>query len=426
MQNGGTILNIRSIEEINKKIEEGEATVLTAEEVSNLVRNGEEPKAEDIDVITTGTCGIMSGTAAIFHVKAGEPGSFKKAKKVLLNGVPGFPGPCPNEWLGSVDMVVYGTSHGVYDEDYGGGFLFKDIISRKDIEIEVESIHGEKIKSTVNIDDFGTARMIGTRLAFKNYTAFINPTNKPVASIFHAIEMGGPYEGLSFSGCGELNPLQNDPVMNAIKTGTKVLMCGSEGIIIGNGTRSAPEKPNLMISADMFEMDPHYIGGFKTAAGPEIFNSVAAAIPVLNEDILKNTYVINKDIPLPVADIHGRHLPLGSTNYAEVWEGTDERPVYSSENCRNCEVCIVRERCPTGAYAETLNTRRCFGCGMCAYSCPFEAFQMKRGEIKFERENKVIDIPIICRQSDIKRARELAYELKKRVLEGNFSISKCY
>jgi len=419
-------LNIRSIEEINQRIERGEATVLTAEEVSNLVREGKEPRAEDIDVITTGTCGIMSGTAAIFHVKAGEPGSFKKAKKVLLNGVPGFPGPCPNEWLGSVDMMVYGTAHSIYDKNYGGGFLFNDIVSGKDIEIEVESINGEKIKSTVNIEGFGTARIIGTRLAFKNYTAFINPSEKSVASIFHAIEMEGPYKGLSFSGCGELNPLQNDPVMNTLKTGTKVLMCGSEGIVIGNGTRSTVEKPNLMISADMFDMDPHFIGGFKTAAGPEVFNSVAAAIPVLNDEILKNTYILNEDIPLPVADIRGRHMPLGTTNYASVWENVDERPQYIPQNCMDCKVCIVRDRCPTRAYNDIFDTGRCFGCGMCAYSCPYGTFEMKRGEIQFEAEKGMIDIPIICRQSDIKRARELADELKKRVLEGNFSISKCY
>ncbi|MGZ7160374.1 MAG: methanogenesis marker 16 metalloprotein [Methanobacterium sp.] len=419
-------MNIRSIEEINQKIQQGEATVLTAEEVSNLVREGKEPKVEDVDVITTGTCGVMSGTAALFHIKAGEPGSFKKAKKVLLNGVPGFPGPCPNEWLGSVDMIVYGTSHSIYHEDYGGGFLFNDIISGKDIEIEVESINGEKIKSTINIEDFSTARMIGTRLAFKNYTAFINPSAKPVSSIFHAIEMDGPYKGLSFSGCGELNPLQNDPVMNTIKTGTKVLMCGSEGIVIGNGTRSTPDKPNLMISADMYEMNPHFVGGFKTAAGPEIFNSVAAAIPVLNDEVIKNTYIVNKDINLPIADIKGRHLPLGSTNYAQVWENNDERPLHVRENCMDCEVCIVRERCPTGAFSGTLNTNMCFGCGMCAYSCPYGSFKMNRGEIEFKAGDKIINIPIVCRQSDIKRARELAAELKKRINEGRFLISKCY
>lgn len=419
-------MNIRSIEEIKQKIQQGDATVLTAEEVSNLVREGKEPKAEDIDVITTGTCGVMSGTAAVFHIKVGEPGSFKKAKNVFLNGVPGFPGPCPNEWLGSVDMIVYGTSHSIYDKDYGGGFLFNDIISGNDIETEVESIDGEKMKSSINIDDFGTARMIGTRLAFKNYTAFINPSKKPVASIFHAIEMEGPYKGLSFSGCGELNPLQNDPVMNTIKTGTKVLMCGSEGIVIGEGTRSTREKPNLMISADMFDMDPHFLGGYKTAAGPEVFNSVAAAIPVLNDEILKNTYIINKDIGLVIADIRGRHLPLGTTTYAEVLEGADERPLYVRDNCMDCKVCIVRERCPTGAYGDILDTDMCFGCGMCAYSCSYGTFKMDLGEIKFKAGGKNFDIPIVCRQSDIKRARELAVELKNRILEGKFSISRCY
>lgn len=419
-------MNIRSIEDINQKIERGEATVLTAEEVSNLVREGEEPKAEDIDVVTTGTCGIMSGTAAVFHIKAGEPGSFKKAKRVLLNGVPGFPGPCPNEWLGSVDLIAYGTAHSVYDEDYGGGFLFNDIVRGKDIEIEVESIRGEIIRSTTNINEMGTARMIGTRLAFKNYTAFLNPTEEPVASIFHAIKMEGPFKGLSFSGCGELNPLQNDPQMKTIKTGTKVLMCGAEGIILGQGTRSSPEKPNLMISADMQDMDPHFLGGFKTSAGPEIFNTVAAAIPILRDEILKNTCVLNKDIPLPVADIRGRHKVLGFTDYASVWNDVDERPVYDPEACMDCKICMVRERCPTGAYDNTLNTGRCFGCGMCAYSCQHGAFQMKRGELKFKMDDEFVEVPVICRQSDIKRARELTEELKRRVLKDEFSISGWY
>lgn len=421
----GLVLKIRSIAEINQKINRGEATVLTAEEVSSLVREGKEPKAEDVDVVTTGTCGIMSGTAAILHVKVGEPGSFKKAKNILLNGVPGFPGPCPNEWLGSVDMIVYGTAHSVYDKDYGGGFLFKDIVSGKDIEIEVESLEGEIIKSYSNINEMGTAKMIGTRLAFKNYTAFLNPSSESVASIFHAINMEGPFQGLSFSGCGELNPLQNDPLMKTIKTGTKVLLCGSEGIVMGPGTRSSPDKPNLMISADMNHMDPHFLGGFKTSAGPEVFNSVATAIPIVDDEILKNTYIKNEEIKLPVADIRGRHKVLGFTDYASVWSDVDQRPVYHPEGCKNCEVCVVRERCPTGAYESTLNTRRCFGCGMCAYSCPFGTFEMKRGKIQFKANDKLIDVPIICRQSDIKRARELANELKRRIERNEFHISQC-
>lgn len=418
-------MRIQSIEEINKKIENGDVTVLTAEEVSSLVCEGNSLKVEDVDVVTTGTCGIMSGTAAILHVPVADPGDFKKAQNILLNGVPGFPGPCPNEWLGSVDLVIYGTAHSIYDSSYGGGFLFKDIVSGKDIDIEVESTDGDIFKTTTSIKDFGTAQMIGTRLAFKNYNSFTNPSDKLVSSIFHAIDMEGPFKGLSVSGCGQLNPLQNDPLMKVICSGSKILLNGSEGIVIGRGTRSSDEKPNLMLTADMKDMNPHYLGGFKTGAGPEIFDSVAAAIPILDQNILEQTFIMNKDIVLPVADIRGRHKILGSTNYGEVWEDSDERPVYHPTDCLNCKTCIVRERCPTGTYTDTLNTQRCFGCGMCAYSCPNNAFTMESGCVRFELDDKFIEMPIICRQSDIKRARELTAELKRKIENGNFILNNC-
>jgi putative methanogenesis marker 16 metalloprotein len=415
-------MKTRSIIEISQKIKKGKATILTAEEISNLVREGEEPSFNDVDVVTTGTCGVMSGTAAIIHVKVGEPGSFKKASKITLNGVPGFPGPCPNEWLGSVDLILYGTSHSINDPDYGGGFLFKDLVMGEEIEIEMESISGKTLKTTTNLEEIGTAQMIGTRLAFKNYTAFVNPSNESVASIFHAINMEGPFKGLSFSGCGELNPLQNDPHMKTLKTGGKVLLAGSEGIILGQGTRSTDLKPNLMISADMHTMDPYLLGGFKTAAGPEVFNSVAAAIPILNEDILKDTFILNKDIKLPIADIRGRHEVLGFTDYASVWDNIMERPVYDQDECENCQSCLVRERCPTGAYEDHVNLETCFGCGMCDYSCPYGAFEIKRGQINFQAGESMVKVPMVCRQSDLKRARKTAEELKNRILNGSFSL----
>ncbi len=418
-------MSVRSIEEINHKIKTGDAVVLTAEEVSKLVNDGDIPKVRDVDVVTTGTCGVMSGTAAIIHVPVAEPGAFKKAKKIYLNGVPGFPGPCPNEWLGSVDMIVYGTAHSSYDECYGGGFLFKDMVGGKEIEVEVESTDGKIIRSETNLEEIGTAQMIGTRLAFKNYNSFTNPSEETVSSIFHAINMEGPYKGISISGCGQLNPLQNDPLMKTICKNSNILLNNSEGIVIGSGTRSSIEKPNLMITADMADMDAHYLGGFKTGAGPEVFDTVAAAIPILDDDVLKETFILNKDIKLPVADIRGRHKVLGFTNYGEVWENSDERPVFHPENCINCETCIVRERCPTKAFTQTLNKSKCFGCGMCAYSCPNEAFTMESGSVRFKYGNDSICLPIICRQSDIKRARELTTVLKNKIEKGNFFLKSC-
>lgn len=417
----------RSITKINQKIESGNAVVLSAEEVTEMVKEGKKPKAEDVDVITTATCGIMSGTAAILHIPVAEPGSFKKAKKILLNGVPGFPGPCPNEWLGSVDLIIYGTAHSVYDANYGGGFLFKDLVRGDEIQVDVESTHGEKIKSSTTIDEMGTAKMLGIRMAFKNYTAFVNPTKKRISSIFHATDMDGPYKSLSFSGCGELNPIENDPIMQNLCPGSQVLLNGALGVVLGRGTRSTKEKPNIMIAADMKDMDSHYLGGFKTGAGPEVFDSVAVAIPIINEEILKRTYIKNEDIKLPVADIRGRHSVLGFTHYGAVWNEVDERPRYDYERCRRCTQCIVEEKCPTGAYRfENLNERKCFGCGMCVYICPYGAFQMETGSVDLEVQDEKFYLPISCRQSDIKRARELANELKKRILSGKFRINPCH
>ncbi|WP_321423538.1 methanogenesis marker 16 metalloprotein [uncultured Methanobacterium sp.] len=413
----------KSIHDINQKIKKGEATILTAEEVTHLVMDGEEPTVEDVDVVTTGTCGIMSGTAAIFHLPVAEPGSFKKARKITLNGVSGFPGPCPNEWLGSVDLMVYGTSHSITDPQYGGGFLFKDLLHGEEIEIEVEDIDGNILKSSATLEDFGTAQMIGTRFAFKNYTAFINPTSQPVSSIFNAVDMDGPFKGISFSGCGELNPLQNDPQLNSIQKGTRLLINNSEGLFIGPGTRSSPEKPNMMITADMKDMDPHYLGGFRTGAGPEVYNSVATAIPILDDEILRKTFIKNEDIPLPVADIRGRHSVMSQTTY-EVWRNVDERPTYEKELCQNCQICLVEERCPTKAFQNhDLNQVRCFGCGMCAYSCPFGTFQMERGHVLMDWEGEIKELEVSCRQSDIKRARELARELKNRIERGEFLLN---
>jgi putative methanogenesis marker 16 metalloprotein len=416
-------LKNQNIHQINQKIKNGEATVLTAEEITRLVMEGEDTLAKDIDVVTTGTCGIMSGTAAIFHLAVAKPGSFKKAKNILLNDIPGFPGPCPNEWLGSVDMMVYGTTQSINDPQYGGGSLFKDLVRGDEIEIEVKSSEGKIIRTTSTLREFGTAQMIGTRFAFKNYTAFVNPSKKAISSIFNAVDMEGPFKEISFSGCGELNPLQNDPLLNTMHKGSNLLLNSSEGIFIGPGTRSSPEKPNMMITADMKYMDPHFLGGFRTGAGPEVYNSIATAIPIMDDETLKSTYIKNEDIKLPIADVRGRHTVLGETNYASVWRNVEERPKYLDQLCQMCERCMVEERCPTGAFQDLkLNLIKCFGCGMCAYSCPYGSFQMESGHVLMDWKGQEIDLKVSCRQSDIKRARELAEELKKRIERGEFLL----
>ena len=85
----------RSIAQINEKIDNGEANIYTAEEFKKLIKNGDAPSFEEVDVVTCGTCGVMSGTAAILNFIISEPGEFIRANEVYLNGVPAY-ADCPN------------------------------------------------------------------------------------------------------------------------------------------------------------------------------------------------------------------------------------------------------------------------------------------------------------------------------------------
>lgn len=421
----------RTIEEINLKIQDGDVKVYSALDFKEAIKNDETPSFEEVDIVTCGTCGVMSGTSAIFNIIVDEAGSFKKAKRIFLNGIEAQVGPCPNEWLGSVDCILNGTAHSKDIDGYGGGFLINDLLKGKEIDIEVEDIKGKIIKSTTTLDDIVTAQMIGTRNAFKNYTAFVNPGDTGVSSIFYAKEMETGFDKISFSGCGDINPLQNDPDRNIINQGTKILLNGAEGLVLELGTRASNEKPNLMLSANIKEMDSHYVGGYKTGLGPEIYDSVAIPVPVLNEEIYNNLLILNEDIPLPVADIHGRHLPITQTNYGKMWNNHSQRPRYEIEKCIGCEECYVEMYCPTNSIIHMIANNKisidfksseCFGCGICAEYCVGGVFIMDTGTITITHENTEHKLNITSRQSDKVRARDIINELNEKIISGNFKL----
>ncbi|ABR54819.1 protein of unknown function DUF39 [Methanococcus vannielii SB] len=385
-----------------------EKVVITIEELKKMIRNNEESKIDEIDIVTSGTCGIMSGTLGIFHIPFSE--KFKKAEKIYLNGIKGHPGPCPNEFLGSVDCTVYGTCH---DGNYGGGFLFKDLISGKSIDVVTVSENKEYSK-TFTLEEIPTAKLIGTRTAFKNYVAITN-TGNPLNTIFHRkmIKSGEA----SFSGCGEFNPLQNMNSCEKYITGKKILVNGAEGIILGYGTRSSELKPNIMVSASMHEMDSYYIGGFITSNGPEIFNTIAVPISV-NEQNKEYLKTLDENIELPLTNVIGRTV-IGTGNYSEVWKDAQLRPNIDINRCRACDSCEAQKMCPTNAIIRmdsfgkrTLPNEDCFGCGVCVDSCNYGVYKMNR--------KSILDIKITCRQSDRVRALKLSKELKKRIQKEEF------
>ena len=78
----------KSIEEINRKIKEGKAVVFTAEEIIDVAREkGIKKTAQEVDVVTTGTFGIMCSSAAYFNVGHTTPQIKLGGGRTYLNDV---------------------------------------------------------------------------------------------------------------------------------------------------------------------------------------------------------------------------------------------------------------------------------------------------------------------------------------------------
>ncbi|MFY1644589.1 homocysteine biosynthesis protein, partial [Methanoculleus bourgensis] len=221
-------------------------------------------------------------------------------------------------------------------------------------------------------------------------------------------------------GCGEINPLQNDPLGLAVSAGTPVLLNGSVGMVTGEGTRSTPSRPNLTVIADMAGMKPRYMGGFRTSAGPECITSLGVAIPVLDDRQVAGLRVLDEDIPLPVADINTRAV-VGEATYADVWQRPDREVTYHPEWCEECSTCVVATVCPTGAFSrETgIDRDRCLACTACLTACPNDALLAGEGSLRVGGRK----VPITLRQSGRTLAEDLCRDLQEMILDGRFTFT---
>ncbi|MGZ4951977.1 MAG: methanogenesis marker 16 metalloprotein [Halobacteriota archaeon] len=409
---------LRTIAEINNKITTEEVIVCTASEFCDMVRAGED--VCDVDVITSGTKGIMSGTYSTLSFKATEPNTFETARAIWLNDVPALVGPCPNERLGWLDLMIFGTAVSRSDQKYGGGHLFKDIIKRRDIEYEIITNSEQHLHGQITLDDMQFAILSATRNVFKNYSAFVNANEGCVKTIFSVTCLEGPFKEASFCGCGEINPLEKDPGLETIGIGTKALFNGAVGYITGVGTRSSIQTPNLSGFAQLNEMDPHYVGGFNTSAGPDVTCSWAIPIPLTSQRVIETAKRTDDQIPLPIADVNDRRT-IGYARYSDVWKSSHSEITYKREACIACEYCHVEDSCPTGAFKTShgINRRECIECGACLVVCPHAAFRGDLGSIPLND----MRIPVTLRQSDRRNAQQLMYDLKARIESGEFLLS---
>jgi uncharacterized protein (DUF39 family) len=101
-QKAPDVKKLKTIEEINQKIKDGNAVVVTAREMTRIVQeNGAGKAAEDVDVVTTGTFGAMCSSGAFFNFGHSDPPI--KMSRTYINGVEAYSG------LAAVDAYLGAT-----------------------------------------------------------------------------------------------------------------------------------------------------------------------------------------------------------------------------------------------------------------------------------------------------------------------------
>lgn len=425
----------KSIHQINQKLKNGEAVVMTAMEFKEEVRNGRKFKVSDVDVVTTGTRAVMSGTSAMLVIPVADKGA-RRAEKIWLNGVPCFPNSVPGDDSGLVDTVIYGTQESRdYSGRYGGGHVLRDLVEGKPVEVECLTSDRETLFSTITLDQLKFARIYSFRNSYQNYMAFTNVKNhksyrENPKSIF-ACRPIPLFRGMAMSGSGELNPVENDQSRQVIRPGLNILVNGAPGVIIGYGTRAVPEMRCLSLAADMHQMDSQFLGGFNTSYGVEVTNGLAVPFPIINQQVIDDlAQCLDENVPLRIGDI-GDRIALTEVKYADVWAGAKLEVEFDPERCICCSFqCPAEYYCPMGAISwrdKTIDETRCVACGACTANCLGGAFMGKgdkpRGRIGLVHAFGT-DLPVIFRQSNRFRAENLATMLKERMENQEFLLSE--
>jgi CBS domain-containing protein len=136
------------------------------------------------------------------------------------------------------------------------------------------------------------------------------------------------YRNATFSGAGELNPLQNDPDYETIGVGTRIFLGGAQGYVIGEGTQHEAKSGNgtLMVRGDAKKMTSEFLqGAALTKYGTSLYVGIGIPIPLLNVGLAKKTAVRDEDIFTDVVDygVPRRQRPnLRKVNYKELKSGS--------------------------------------------------------------------------------------------------------
>jgi len=319
--------------EINEKIKNGTAVVLTAEEVSELAKTL-SPKeiAAKVDVVTTGTFGAMCSSGAFLNFGHSNPPI--RMEKIELNGIRVCGG------LAAVDTYIGATDCNPERPAYGGAHLIEDLINGKNITLEAwgkgtDCYPRKHIKTIINKNTINEAILYNPRNAYQNYNVATNSTDQVKYTYMGTLLPR--LRNASYSTAGELSPLLNDPECRTIGLGTRIFLCGTEGYVTWNGTQFHSTKEvnaydiptsnarTIAVIGDLKNMNTNFLrAAYYEKYGVSMFVGLGIPIPILDEDLAHRVSIRNEQIETTIVDYGNDNQILGKTNYAALHSGEIE------------------------------------------------------------------------------------------------------
>jgi uncharacterized protein (DUF39 family) len=337
----------KTIAEINEKIKKGQAVVVTAAEIIDIAKKkGISQAAKEVDVVTTGTFGPMCSSGAYFNVGHTKPRIKLGGGKVYLNDVPAYTGIAAVDiFLGATALPDDDPKNRIYPGEfrYGGGHVIEELVAGKDVRL-VATAYGtdcyprRKLETMINIKDMNEAVLFNVRNAYQNYNVAVNLSDRIIYTYMGVLK---PKLGnANYSTSGQLSPLFNDPYYKTIGIGTKIFLGGGIGYVAWQGTQHNPNAlrgdngvpkrgaGTLAVIGDLKQMKPKWLVGTSFLGyGCTMTVGIGVPIPILSEEMLRYTLVIDGDIFAPVVDYaeaYPQRKPdiLAEVSYAELKSGT--------------------------------------------------------------------------------------------------------
>lgn len=332
---------MRTIAEINAKINAGRVVVWTVEELkARVVEIGVKQAAKEVDVITTGTFEPMESSGAIINLGHTDPPI--KIRQCWLDGVPAYAGfGAVDLYLGATQMLEYSnnseTPDGEESKDRGGGHVIEDLIAGKPVHLRAigqvtDCYPRASFETTITKQTINQLYLFNPRNLYQNFVVGVNGGDRPLFTYLGVLQ---PRLGNAvYSNPGGISPLLNDPDLQLIGIGTRIFLGGGIGYVAWEGTQHFPLQkrlPNrtpvgpaatLALIGDAKQMNPRWVRGcyFKNY-GPSIMLGAGIPLPVLHEEVVARCAVQDKDLVAPIIDfsIPRRVRPtFGLVSYAQL------------------------------------------------------------------------------------------------------------